>query len=87
VKDYVKVILSALITALITLTLTGAFNLPKERRKELIAVEKKAFSYTDKKIQDHEEKEMVRYKALKEDLTDMKGMLKFMYERELDKLK
>ena len=77
-KDYVKVILTTLLTALLTLTLTGAFNYPKTIRKELKAVEIKANDYTDKKLIEHEKVHIEvnrQYEQIQKDLNIIKTHL------------
>jgi Na+-transporting NADH:ubiquinone oxidoreductase subunit NqrC len=39
----------------------------------------------DKKIEQHEKNETIKYQAFKEDLTDLKSMVKFIYEIEYKK--
>lgn len=83
-KDYIKVIITALLTALITLTVTGAFNYPKQVRKELQVVEKKANNYTDKRIIEHEKKEDEKFNRV---IEKQDFMIKYLDQRfnDLDK--
>jgi len=84
-KDYMKVIITALLTAIITLTVAGAFDYPKIQNEKFEMVEKNANTYTDKKMEYHESKDAVRFKSIDDKLEDTKGMVKFLYERELNK--
>lgn len=63
VKDYMKVLITALITTLITLTLSGAFEKnaklnnaasKSELSKGMDKVKKESINYTDLKIDEHE---------------------------------
>lgn len=83
-KDYIKVIITALLTALITLTVTGAFNYPKQVRKELQVVEKNANNYTDKRIIEHEKKEDEKFNRV---IEKQDFMIKYLDQRfnDLDK--
>lgn len=79
-KDYLKVIITALVTALTTIIVTGFVNretkiknaatqdeliLMEGRTTEQIkAVEKKTFNYTDLKLKEHEERELRRDEML-----------------------
>lgn len=84
-KDYVKVIITALLTAIVTLTVAGAFDYPRIQESKFEMVEKNANSYTDKKMEYHEAKDAVRFKSIDDKLDDTKNMVKFLYERELNK--
>lgn len=83
-KDYIKVIITALLTALITLTVTGAFNYPKQVRKELQVVEKNANNYTDKRINEHEKADVEKFNRI---IEKQDFMLKYLDQRfnDLDK--
>jgi len=84
-KDYIKVIITALLTAIVTLTIAGVFQYPNTQKEKFELVEKNANSYTDKKIVIHEEKEALMIKSITEQQNNTYMMVKFLYERELNK--
>lgn len=86
-KDYVKVIITALLTAIVTLTVAGMFDYPKNQDQKIEMVEKNANLYTDKKMEYHEAKDAVRFKSIDDKLDETKIMVRFLYERELNKQK
>jgi hypothetical protein len=86
-KDWIKMIVATVLTVLITLTVTGAFNYPQKIENKFVEVETNANNYTDKQIQNHELKETERFKRYEENMTETKKMVQFLYERELNKIK
>ena len=92
VKDWIKVLIAALTGTLVTLVLTSVFAYPGNIKKEIKKVEQKANLYTDTELKKHEEKEEYRFKSidlqqknLKEKTNDTYEMVKFLYERELNR--
>lgn len=71
-KDYMKVIISALVSAIITLLIAGLFNYPSKIKAEIILVEKKANSYTDKAIIQHEKVQVKEIETIKTELAAIK---------------
>jgi len=90
VKDYMKVIITALITALVTLTVSGVFTQNQRinasaTKDDLKEVKKESFAYTDDEIKKHAEVELVRYVAIKEKTDETYSMVKYLYELEINR--
>lgn len=90
VKDYLKVIITALITALATLTVSGVFTQNKKindspTKAELEEVKKESYAYTDDEIKKHAEVELVKYSAIKEKADETYKMVKYLYELEIER--
>ena len=84
-KDFMKVVITALVTIILTLTITGVFNYPKSLKQEFIIVEKKANEYTDKAILQHTAVQVEEMKKIQSDITDIKIMTGKLLDIELKK--
>lgn len=86
-KDYMKVIITVVITFLATSFLSTLVNKSSATQKDLILVKTEAFGYTDKQILQHEKVQQVEYNAIKNEMISIKETGKntqVMVERLLD---
>lgn len=74
-KDYLKVIVTVVITFLATSFLNALINKSAATQKDLLIVEKKAYEYTDKEILQHEEKDKYRYDAIMQRFEGQKELI------------
>ncbi|MCP4337047.1 MAG: hypothetical protein GY679_04350 [Mycoplasma sp.] len=85
-KDWTKVIVIALVTALVTQLVIRSFTNDEKldgtaSKEDLIALEKDSNAYTDKSIKEHEEKEQIKYIYLVNTINEMNKMVKEIYEK------
>lgn len=64
VKDYLKIIVTVVITFLATSFLNAVINKTNAKQADLIIVEEKAYNYTDKAIETHASNEDKRMALL-----------------------
>lgn len=86
-KDYMKVIITVVITFLATSFLNAVINKSSASQNDLIEVKTEAFNYTDKQILQHERIQQAEYQAIKNDMASIKETGKntqAMVERLLD---
>lgn len=99
-KDYLRLVVTSLITVLITMTISSAVATRNKtfesatiediillKEKDIPKAINESKSYTDIKIQEHEKNQALQIKAIENDMQDVKRMVRFLYERELNKVK
>lgn len=92
VKDWIKVLIASMIGALGAIVVTSMVNYPGNIKRELKTVERNANHYTDKVVNEHEEKEELRFKSIDLQQQNQKNisdktykMVEFLYQRELNR--